>query len=96
MSFDLGGSCFLVSKMESASRRGVSKCGKCWFAVKSKKFEISIEVVQGKLKWIILEKSKDFSFWIRFGEKSLSYLLEGVEAWCRGKSSSRCLKVWEE
>ena len=43
-----------------------------------------------------MERSKSFSSWIRFGEKSLSYLLEGMEAWCRGESSSRCLKVWEE
>ena len=42
-----------------------------------------------------MERSKGFSSWIRFGEKSLSLLLEVVEAWCRGESSSRCLKVWE-
>ena len=64
--------------------RGASKGGKCWFAVESKTFEISVEEVRGKQREIILEKSKDFSFWIRFGEKSLSYLLEGVEDWCRG------------
>ena len=27
--------------------RGLSKGGKCWFAIESKTFEISIEVVQG-------------------------------------------------
>ena len=74
----------------------VSKGGKCWFAVESKTFEISIEVVRGKLRGTILERSKVFSSWIRFGEKSLSLLLEGVEAWCRGESNSRRLKVWEE
>ena len=26
----------------------------------------------------------------------MGYLLESVEAWCRGQSSSRCLKVWED
>ena len=76
--------------------RGVLKGGKGWFAVESKTFEISIEEVWGKWRGIILERSKDFSSWIKFGEKSLSYLLEGVEDWCRGESSSRCLKVWEE
>ena len=75
---------------------GVSKGGKCWFAVESKTFEISIEVVRGKLRGTILERSKGFSSWIRFGEKSLSLLLEGVEAWCRGGSNLRHLKVWEE
>ena len=76
--------------------RGVLKGGKGWFAVESKTFEISIEEVRGKWRGIILERSKGFSSWIKFGEKTLSYLLEGVEDWCRGESSSRCLKVWEE
>ena len=43
-----------------------------------------------------MERSKGLPSWIRFGKRSLSYLLEGVEAWCRGESSSRCLKVWED
>ena len=73
--------------------REVSKGGKSWFAMESKTFEISIEEVRGKQRRIILEMSKDFSSWIKFGENSLSYLLEGVEDWCRGKSSSSCLKV---
>ena len=80
--------------MEESS--GVLKGGKCWFALESKTFEISIEVVQGKRRETILERSKDFSSWIRFSENSLSLLLEGVEAWCRGESSSRRLKVWKE
>ena len=75
---------------------GVSKGGKCWFAVESKTFKISIEVVRGKRRGTILERSKDFSSWIRFGEKSLSLLLEGMEAWYRGESSSRRSKIWEE
>ena len=76
--------------------RGGLRGGKCWFAVESKTFEISIEGVQGRPRGIILERSRGFSSWIRFGERSLSYLLEGVEAWCRGESSSRCLKGWED
>ena len=80
--------------MEESS--GVLKGGKCWFALESKTFEISIEVVQGKRRETILERSKDFSSWIRFSENSLSLLLEGVEAWYRGESSSRRSKVWKE
>ena len=64
--------------------RGGLKGGKCWFAVESKTFQISIEVVRGKPRGIVLERSRGFSSWIRFRESSLSYLLEGVEAWCRG------------
>ena len=80
--------------MEESS--GVLKGRKCWFALESKTFEISIEVVQGKRRETILERNKDFSSWIRFSENSLSLLLEGVEAWCRGESSSRRSKVWKE
>ena len=60
--------------------RGGLRGGKCWFAVESKTFEISIEGVQGRPRGIILERSRGFSSWIRFGKRSLSYLLEGVEA----------------
>ena len=75
---------------------GVSKGGKCWFAVESKAFKISIEEVRGKLRGTIWERSKGVSSWIRFGEKGLSLLLEGVEAWCKGESNSKLLKVWDE
>ena len=59
--------------------REVSKCGKSWFVVEFKTFEISMEEVWGKHRGIILEMSKGFSSWIKFGEKSLSYPLESVE-----------------
>ena len=49
---------------------GVSKGGKCWFAVESKTLEISIEVVQGKLRGTILERSKGFSSWIRLVKRA--------------------------
>ena len=64
--------------------------------MESKTFKISIEEIRGKLRGVILERSKGFSSWIKFGEKSFSFLLEGVEDWCKGESSSRRLKVWEE
>ncbi|RVW50374.1 hypothetical protein CK203_086394 [Vitis vinifera] len=76
--------------------RGALKWGKSWFAMESKTFEISIEEIRGKLRGVILERSKGFSSWIKFGEKSFSSLLEGVEDWCREESSSRRLRVWEE
>nr|CAN79200.1 hypothetical protein VITISV_034334 [Vitis vinifera] len=75
---------------------GAPKGGKSWFAVESKTFEISIEETRGKLRGVILERSKGFSSWIKFGAKSLSSLLEGVEEWCREESSSRSLRAWEE
>ena len=56
--------------------------GRCWFAMESKSFEISVEEVGGKLRGIILEKSRGFSSWIRFGEFNLRCLLDEVEACC--------------
>ncbi|WJZ84312.1 hypothetical protein VitviT2T_003921 [Vitis vinifera] len=75
---------------------GVPKGGKSWFAVESKSFEISIEEVRGRLRGTIWERSKGLSSWIRFGEKGLSLLLEGAEAWCRGEFNLKLLKVWDE
>ncbi|RVW78030.1 hypothetical protein CK203_044894 [Vitis vinifera] len=56
---------------------------RCWFAVDSKTFDLSIKVVRGKLKGLIVERGKGLSAWIRFGEVSLGRLLERVEACCR-------------
>ena len=86
----------LTESMGVRDSNGVSKGGKCWFAVESMAFEISIEEVRGKLRGTIWERSKGLSSWIRFGEKGLSLLLEGVEVWCKGESNSRLLKVWDE
>ena len=41
--------------------RGVLEGRKCWFAMESKTFEISIEEVQGKQRGTIVERSKVFS-----------------------------------
>lgn len=54
-----------------------------WFGVESKSFEISIEEVNGCLQGKIVERGRGFSNWIRFGEFSLSRLLERVELCCR-------------
>ena len=35
--------------------------GKCWFAIESKTFEVSLEEVRGKLRGIIVEMSRGFS-----------------------------------
>ena len=70
--------------------------GSCWFAVESKTFEISVEVFGKKLRGIIVERSKGFTSWIRFGESNLGCLLEGVEASCRGERGQSSVKRWED
>ena len=72
--------------------RGALKGGKSWFAVESKTFEISIEEIQGKLRGVILERSKGFSSSIKFGKKSFNFLLEGVETGAKESQARGALK----
>ncbi|KAL6331982.1 hypothetical protein AAG906_020335 [Vitis piasezkii] len=69
---------------------------KFWVAIESKTFEVSIEEIKGKLKGIIVERSRGFSSWIRFGVSSLRKLLECFEECCREEKKGRLVKVWEE
>ena len=78
--------------MDPSFKRG----GRCCFVVESKSFEILVEEVGGKLKGCIWERSKGFSSWIRFGEASLRYLLDGVEACCREGVNRAWAFGWEE
>ena len=64
--------------------------------VESKSFEILINPSGGKLRGIIMERSKGFSNWIRFGEFGLRCLLGGVEACCREDKFGKVIKTWEE
>ena len=75
-----------------AAKRG----GRCWFAVESKSYEITTEVAGERLKGIIVERSRGFTSWIRFGSFSLRCLLEGVEACCRGVFMQGHAKSWED
>ncbi|RVX01710.1 hypothetical protein CK203_024397 [Vitis vinifera] len=70
--------------------------GRCCFVVESKSFEILINPSGGKLRGIIMERSKGFSNWIRFGEFGLRCLLGGVEACCREDKFGKVIKTWEE
>lgn len=69
---------------------------KFWVAIESKTFEVSIEEIKGKLKGIIVERSRGFSSWIRFGASGLRKLLECFEECCREEKKGRLVKVWEE
>ena len=66
--------------------------GRCWFAVDSKSFKISINFVGEKLRGIILKRSRGFSSWIRFGNSSLRCLLEGVAICCREERLGKVVK----
>ena len=70
--------------------------GRSCFAMDSKSFEISVDVFGEKLKGIIMERSRGFTSWIRFGGLSLCCLMEGVEARCKGEFAKRFVKSWED
>ncbi|RVW15898.1 hypothetical protein CK203_073126 [Vitis vinifera] len=70
--------------------------GSCWFAVESKSYEITAEVAGERIKGVIVERSRGFTSWIRFGSLSLCCLLEGVEACCRGVFMQGHVKSWED
>ncbi|RVX21876.1 Mitogen-activated protein kinase 16 [Vitis vinifera] len=55
-----------------------------------------LKEVRGKLRGIILERSRGFSSWIWFGDGSLKRLLEGIEECCREEKEGRVVKVWED
>ena len=59
--------------------------GSFWFGVELKSFEIFLESLNGKMVERIVERGRGFSSWIRFGERDLSLLLEGMEDYCEGK-----------
>ena len=69
--------------------------GRSWFAVNSKSFEIYVDVFGEKCKGIIVERSRGFTLWIKFGSLSLCCLLEEVEACCKGEFAQRFVKSWE-
>lgn len=69
---------------------------KAWFRVKCKSFGIIAEVVKGKVIGKVLERSQGFSSWIKFGEKSLITLLEGMEECCLKNLRNHFKKVESE
>ncbi|RVW91099.1 hypothetical protein CK203_039965 [Vitis vinifera] len=81
----------MLVQMSEASRGGRS-----WFAIESKSFELQVEEVGGKLRGCMWERCRGITSWIRFGEVSLSWLLDGVEACCRDNGNRRWVLDWEE
>ena len=53
--------------------------GKDGWLLNRNSFEISVEETSRKVKGVIVERSKGFVSWIRFGSKGLGSLLEVLE-----------------
>ena len=82
--------------MEEAKVKKISPGGRCWFGVESKSFELLLESVNGKVAGKIAERGRGCSLWIRFGETSLAWLLEGMEDCIVGKFREPFRSVWNE
>ncbi|RVX09331.1 hypothetical protein CK203_015357 [Vitis vinifera] len=64
---------------------------KFWVAIESKTFEVSIEEIKGKLKGIIVERSRGFSSWISLGGRGKKVPVG--EACKRGRKIRLCSVV---
>ena len=78
------------------SRRMKVSESRCWFAIESKSFEISIDQAGWRLVGTITKRGRGFVEWIKFGAKSLSQLLEGVEDLCNIAERKKVSKTWLE
>ena len=58
----------LISKDEMRGDKG-------WFAVEKRSFEIFVEEVGGRLRGVIVERSRGVLSWIHFGLQGLENLL---------------------
>ena len=56
-----------------------------WFAIEAKSFELTMEGVGRRQKYVITERSRGVVAWIRFGEEGVRTLLKGVEVCCKEK-----------
>ena len=63
-----------------------------WFTIEEKSFEITVDGVGRRLKYVITERSRGVVAWIRFGEEGVRTLLKGVEACCREKATKNWRK----
>ena len=70
--------------------------GKTWFAFEAKSFDIEVEEAKKGLRGCIWERRKGITSWIRFGGRSLTRLLMGLENCVRASRVPVWENVWEE
>ena len=72
--------------------RGIRVC----FAIELKSFELIVDRVGRRQKYVITERSRGVVAWIRFGKEGLCTLLKGVEVCCREKVLENWRQEWRE
>lgn len=61
-----------------------------------KSFDIEVEDLGGKLRGVIMEKTKGFSSWFKFSENSWNLFIEVVETCGKDPSHASPFRFWEE
>ena len=67
-----------------------------WFTIEAKSFEITLDGLGSRLRYVITERSRGVAAWIRLGEEGIRALLKGVEECCREKVTENWRKEWQE
>ena len=67
-----------------------------WFAIEAKSFELTVDGVGRRQKYVITERSRAVVAWIRFGEEGVRTLVKGVEVCCKEKVPENRRQDWKE
>ena len=67
-----------------------------WFSIEAKSFELTLDGVGRRQKYVITKMSRDVVAWIRFGEEGVNTLLKGVEVCCKEKVLENWQQDWKE
>ena len=66
------------------------------FSVESKTFEIEVEVKKGKTQFVVVERKRGTSSWVRMGIESLGCFLEGLIHCCEDTNGGKWRRSWKE
>ncbi|RVX15433.1 Protein arginine N-methyltransferase 1.6 [Vitis vinifera] len=66
------------------------------FSVESKTFEVEVEEKKGKKQFVVLERKRGISSWVRMGIESLGFFLEGLVHCCKDTSVGKWRRSWKE
>ena len=80
----------LLSLKNTRSRQRV------WFSIEAKSFELTVDGVGRRQKYVMTKRSKGVVAWIRFGEEGVRTMLRGVEVCCKEKVPKDWRQDWKE
>ncbi|RVW15113.1 hypothetical protein CK203_083357 [Vitis vinifera] len=66
------------------------------FTVESKMFEIVLDERRGKPQFLIMEKKRGVSSWVRLGSESLGFFMEGLIHYIKDEKEGKWGKEWKD